>query len=125
MLIQPAFNFSSIVQRWVFCFSGFRLLVLRWFVVFLASSHCAESASRYFLVVLRCFGGAVLFQSSRPSPNSGYPFWLPALTFLSSRPAYCGLLTSAVRFRSQKIICPTAASNTLPIFPLRAGYCWG
>lgn len=30
-----------------------------------------------------------------------------------------------VRFCSQKIIFPTAASNTLPIFPLRAGYFYG
>jgi hypothetical protein len=38
----------------------------------------------------------VLFRSSRPSPNSGYPFWLLVLTFRSSRPAFCGRLTSSV-----------------------------
>ena len=41
-------------------------------------------------------GGTALFRSSRPSPNSGYPFWLLALTFRSSRPAFCGRLTSPV-----------------------------
>ena len=47
MLIQTAFNFSSVVQRWGCRFSGLRLLALRWFVVFLASSPCAASASSY------------------------------------------------------------------------------
>ena len=47
MLIQTAFNFSSAVQRWVCLFSGLRLVALRWFVVFLASSPCAASASSY------------------------------------------------------------------------------
>ena len=41
-------------------------------------------------------GGAVPFRSSRPSPNHGYPFWLLVLTFRSSRPAFCGRLTSPV-----------------------------
>ena len=48
MLIQTAFNFSSVVQRLVCRFSGLRLLALRWFVVFLASGPCAASASSYF-----------------------------------------------------------------------------
>ena len=39
----------------------------------------------------------MLFRSSCPSLNSGYPFRLLALTFRSSRPAYCGRLTSPVR----------------------------
>ena len=47
MLFQTAFNFSSVVQRWVCRFSGLRLLALRWCVVFLASSPCAASASSY------------------------------------------------------------------------------
>ena len=53
MLIQTAFNFSSVVQRWVCRFSGLRLLALRWFVVFLASGPCVASASSY------CFRSAV------------------------------------------------------------------
>ena len=54
MLIQTAFNFSSVVQRLVCRFSGLRLLALRWFVVFLASGPCVASASSY------CFGSAAL-----------------------------------------------------------------
>ena len=52
-------------------------------------------AAIVFAVLCR-LGGAALFRSSRPSPNSGYPFWLLPLTFRSSRPAFCGRLTSPV-----------------------------
>ncbi|WP_144425085.1 DUF1010 domain-containing protein [Acidovorax sp. MR-S7] len=52
MLIQTAFNFSSVVQRWVCRFSGLRLHGLRRFPVFLASGPCVASASSY------CFGSA-------------------------------------------------------------------
>ena len=38
----------------------------------------------------------MLFRSSCPSPNPSYRFWLLALTFRSSRPAYGGRLTSPV-----------------------------
>lgn len=47
MLIQTAFNFSSVVQRLVCRFSGLRLLVLRRFPAFLASGPCVVSASSY------------------------------------------------------------------------------
>ena len=47
MFIQTAFNFSSVVQRLVCRFSGLRLLALRRFPVFLASSPCVASASSY------------------------------------------------------------------------------
>ncbi|WP_106701890.1 DUF1010 domain-containing protein [Ottowia oryzae] len=47
MLIQTAFNFSSVVQRWVCRFSGLRLLAFCHFSVFLASSPCVASASSY------------------------------------------------------------------------------
>ena len=53
MLFQTAFSFSSVVQRWVCRFSGLRLLALRGFLFFLASSPCATSASSY------CFRSAV------------------------------------------------------------------
>ena len=55
-----------------------------------------QAQAAMVLLVLRSLGGAVPFRSSRPSPNSGYPFWLLALTFRSSRPAFCGRLTSPV-----------------------------
>ncbi|WP_201396592.1 DUF1010 domain-containing protein [Alicycliphilus denitrificans] len=54
MFIQTAFNFSSAVQRWICRFSGLRLLALRRFPAFLASSPCVASASSY------CFRSAVL-----------------------------------------------------------------
>ena len=47
MLFQTAFNFSSVVQRLVCRFSGLRLLALRHFPAFLASSPCVASASSY------------------------------------------------------------------------------
>ena len=55
-----------------------------------------QAQAAIVLVVLCRLGGAVLFPSSRPSPNSGYPFWFLALTFRSSRPAFCGRLTLPV-----------------------------
>ena len=39
----------------------------------------------------------MLFRGSCPSPNPIYRFWLLALTVRSSRPAFCGRLTSPVR----------------------------
>ena len=43
-----------------------------------------QAQAAIVFVVLRSLGGAVLFRSSCPSPNSGYPFWLPALSAQSS-----------------------------------------
>ena len=47
MFIQTAFSFSSVVQHLVCRFFGLRLVALRWFVLFLASSPCVASASSY------------------------------------------------------------------------------
>ena len=55
-----------------------------------------QAQAAIVFVVLRSLGGAVLFRSSCPSPNPNYRFWLLALTFRSSRPAFCGRLTSPV-----------------------------
>ena len=55
-----------------------------------------QAQAAIFLQALYCFVGAALFRSSCPSPNSGYPFRLLALTFRSSRPAFGGRLTSPV-----------------------------
>ena len=62
-------------------------------------------AAIVFAVLCR-LGGAVLFRSSCPSPNSFYPFWLLALTFRSSRPAFCGRLTSPVSTTENQFIWP-------------------
>ncbi|WP_119013142.1 DUF1010 domain-containing protein [Simplicispira metamorpha] len=70
MLIQTAFNFSSVVQRWVCRFSGLRLLVLRWFVVFLASDPFVASASSYF------------FRSAAPPRwRNAFPQFVPVAKF--------------------------------------------
>ena len=71
MLFQTAFNFSSVVQRLVCRFlvcrlSGFRLLALRWFLVFLASGPCVASASSY------CFRSA-----APPRWRSAFPQFVP------------------------------------------------
>ena len=85
-------------------------LLSAWFVVFLGFAFCRHAGFWSFwplalvqqaqaaivLQALCCFGGAALFRSSCPSPNSSYSFWLLVLTFRSSRPAFCGRLTSPV-----------------------------
>ena len=58
-----------------------------------------------FAVLCR-LGGAVLFRSSCPSPNSSYRFWLLVLTFRSSRPAFGGRLTSPVSTEENPFISP-------------------
>ena len=63
-------------------------------------------------VVLCRLGGAVLFRSSCPSLNSGYRFWLLVLTFRSSRPAFCGRLTSPVSTTENQFISPMLIQTT-------------
>ena len=65
-----------------------------------------QAQAAMVLLVLRSLGGAVPFRSSRPSPNHGYPFWLLVLTFRSSRPAFCGRLTSPVSTTENQFISP-------------------
>ena len=48
----------------------------------------------------------MLFRSSCPSPNPSYRFWFLALTFRSSRPAFCGRLTSPVSRLETAILKP-------------------
>ena len=70
ILFQTAFSFSSVLQRWVCRFSGLRMLVLRRFLVFWASSPCVESASSYF------FGSAAL-----PRWRSAFSQFAPVAKF--------------------------------------------
>ena len=65
-----------------------------------------QAQAAIILVVLRSLGGAALFRSSCPSPNPSYRFWLLALTFRSSRPAFCGRLTSPVSTTENQFISP-------------------
>ena len=73
-----------------------------------------QAQAAMVLVVLRSLGGAVPFRSSRPSPNHGYPFWLLVLTFRSSRPAFCGRLTSPVRPFIFRFMQASVYPSTLP-----------
>ncbi|WOO32283.1 DUF1010 domain-containing protein [Diaphorobacter limosus] len=68
MFIQTAFSFSSAVQRLACRFSGLRLLALRRFMVFLASSPCVASASSY------CFASA-----APPRWRSAFPQFAPVV----------------------------------------------
>ena len=66
-------------------------------------------------------GGAALFRGSRPSSNSGYPFWLMVLTFRSSRPAFCGRLTlpvSPLIFRFMQASTYSSGSPFSKVSPL-------
>ena len=73
MLIQTAFNLSSVVQRWVFRFSGLRLLASRWFLVFLASGPCAASASSYLFASTVLPRWRCAFSQFAPVANFGLP----------------------------------------------------
>ena len=73
-------------------------------------------------------GGAVLFRSSCPAPNPSYRFWLLALTFRSSRPAFCGRLTSPVSpfiFRFMQASIYSSGSPFSQVSPLRFRRCAG
>ncbi|WP_337166229.1 DUF1010 domain-containing protein [Vibrio fluvialis] len=82
MLIQTAFNFSSVVQRWVCRFSGLRLHGLRRFPVFLTSSPCAASASSYFFRSASPPRWRCAFSQLAPVTKS----WLPILASGSNLP---------------------------------------
>ena len=78
--------------------------------------------------VLRRLGGAVRFRSSCPSPSSGYPCWLLALTFRSSRPAFCCRLTSPVSpfmFRFMQASIYSSDSPFSQVSPLGFRRCAG
>ena len=82
MFIQTAFNFSSVVQRWVYRFSGLRLVALRWFVVFLASGPCVASASSYRFTSAVPPQWRSAFSQFAPVAKS----WLPVLASGSNLP---------------------------------------
>ena len=72
-----------------------------------------QAQAAIVLQALCRLGGAALFRSCCPSPSSGYPFWLLALTFRSSRPAFCGRLTSPVRRQTnQRRNCDKSLAHT-------------
>ena len=75
MLIQTAFNFSSVVQRLVCRFSGLRLVALRWFVVFLASGPCVARASSYYFCSAVQPRWRSAFSQFVPVAKSKLPVW--------------------------------------------------
>ena len=79
MQYPAAFSFSSVYSLGFLPCAGLRLLALRQFLAFLSA--------------LRRLGYAVLSRGSRPSPASGFPFWLLGLTGQSSRFAFGERLT--------------------------------
>ena len=77
---------------------------------------------------LRRLGGAVLFRSLCPSSIQLLLFWLLALTFRSSRPAYGGRLTSPVSpfiFRFMQASIYSSASPISKVSPLGFWRCAG
>ena len=70
----------------------------------------------------------MFFRSSCPSPNPSYRFWLLALTFRSSRPAFGGRLTSPVSpfiFRFMQASIYSSASPISKVSPLGFWRCAG
>jgi len=57
----------------------------------------SQALPAIILAALRRFRGPALFRGPRPSSRLGAPFWPSGLTLHSSRPAYGGRLTLAVR----------------------------
>ena len=89
---------------------------------FLALALVQQAQAAIVLQALCCFGRAALFRSSCPSPNSSYRFWLLVLTFRSSRPAFCGRLTSPVSpfiFRFMQASIYSRVSPLSKVSPLR------
>ena len=96
MLFQTAFNSSSVGQRLVCRFSGLRLVALRWFVLFLASSPCVASASSYFFASTVLPRWRCAFSQFAPVAK----FVLPVLASGSNRAVKPTRLRRAAYFRS-------------------------
>ncbi len=97
MLIQTAFNFSSVI-RWVFCrVPGFAFVLRASFKPFWPPALVQQAPPAILLAALRRFRGPALFRGLRTSSSLGAPFWPSGLTLPSSGPAFCGPLTLAVR----------------------------
>ena len=70
MFIQTAFNFLGVVQRLVCRLSGLRLLALRRFPAFLASSHCTASVTSYHFASIASPPWRSAFSRFAPVVNS-------------------------------------------------------
>ena len=96
MLIQTAFNFSSVVQCLGCRFSGLRLHGLHRFPVFLASSPCVASASSYRFTSAVPPQWRSAFSQFAPVAKS----WLPVLASGSNLPVKPTRLRRAAYFLS-------------------------
>ena len=103
-IYSSASPFSSVFPLGFWPCGGLRLGLVRFFKPFRPLALAQQAQAAIVFIVLRRLGGAALFHSSCPSPNSSYSFWLLVLTFRSSRPAFCGRLTSPVSLRKTRNI---------------------
>ena len=101
MFYSPAFTFSSVYSLGFGFLAGLRLLVLRQFKSFWPLALVQQAPPAIIFQAVRRLRGALLFRGLRPSSIWGFPFWLLALTFRSSRPAFGGRLTSPVSHHEQ------------------------
>lgn len=96
--LTPAPRLSQRFLPWglgaVLGFAGIRFVG---FKPFWPLAFVQQALAAIFLAALRRFGGPALLRGLRPSPSLGAPSWPSGLTLRSSRPAFGGRLTLAVR----------------------------
>ncbi len=93
MLYSPAFTFSSVYSLGFLPCGGLRLGLIRFFKPFRPLAFVQQALVAIILQALRCFRGAAIFRSVRPSSSCGFPRWPLGLTVQSSCAAFCGRLT--------------------------------
>ena len=97
MFYSPAFTFSSIYPLGFCRVPGFALGYCASFKRFWPLALVQQALPAIILAALRRFRGPAVFLGLRPCPSPGASFWPLGLTLRSSRPAYGGRLTLAVR----------------------------
>jgi len=91
MLFQPAFSFSSVIQRLACRFSELRLWALRQFSVFLAASACPVSATSYYFSSVAPLPWCNAFSQFTPVTKLGFPVLASGSNFSSQPTAYGGV----------------------------------
>jgi hypothetical protein len=115
MFYSPAFTFSSIYPLGFCRVPGFALGCCASFKRFWPLALVQQVLPAIILQALRRLRGAVLFRSLRPSSSWGFPCWLLGLTVQSSRPAFCGRLTSPVSTTETQLYFAHAFSNGIQL----------
>ena len=121
-IYSSASPFSSVFPLGFWPCGGLRLGLVRFFKPFRPLALAQQALVAIILQVLRRFRGAALFRSVRPSSTWGFPFWPMGLTVQSSRPAFCGRLTSPVSpfiFRFMQASIYSRVSPFSKVSPLR------